>query len=337
MRLPAEWETPAAIWIAWPHNRETWPGNFEPIPEFFAAWARTIAEDTPVRILAQGDVAQSAKNALGTLPANLEIVSIKTNDSWIRDYGPSFVHNSDTNQIEAIDWQYNAWGGKYPPWDADDRAAAQIAQHLGVTSHRSNLCIEGGAIETDGQGRMVAFRDCIETDTRNPDWSEQAIANELYHRLGITEIVWLDGGGLQGDDTDGHIDQLARFVDSRNIVASICDDHSDSNAAGLIANKRQLKLWSGQTDPGVIVHELPIPPARYVNETRVPESYCNFLRIGSSHMLVPTFGSKMSDDRAIGILRDLCPGCDVTGIDCRDIAWGLGALHCASLNQPSPA
>ncbi|MGB7345510.1 MAG: agmatine deiminase family protein [Pirellulaceae bacterium] len=335
MRLPAEWESCAAIWLAWPHSLETWPGHFDAIPGFFEMWARLIAEDTSVRILAHGEVARAAEKTFGKLPSNIELVPIKTNDSWIRDYGPSFVHNSETNQIEAIDWRYNSWGGKYPPWDDDDRAGTQIAKHLDLVCHRREMCIEGGAIETDGQGRMLAFRDCIETESRNPGWSQEKIVNELYRSLGITEIVWIDGGGLQGDDTDGHIDQLARFVDPNNVVAAICDDHTDSNAAGLIANKRQLKLWSHQTQPNVTVHELPIPPARYIDGTRVPESYCNFLRLGPNRMLVPTFGAKQSDDRALGILSDLCPHSEVVGIDCRDLIWGLGALHCASANQPS--
>jgi agmatine deiminase len=335
MRLPAEWHSPEAIWIAWPHNQETWPGRFGDIPKFFAKWIRVIAEDAPVRILAEDDVAASAKSALGSLPGNVELVPIRTNDCWIRDYGPSFVFNVSTKQMQAVNWRYNAWGEKYPPWDDDDAAAQLIAKKLEVVCVQSELCIEGGAVETDGQQRMLAFRDCIETENRNPGWTQEAIVNELYRCLGVEEIVWLDGGGLEGDDTDGHIDQLARFVDPKTVVVSVCDDHRDANAAGLIANKRQLKLWSKQTQPNVVVHELPIPPARYIDGKRVPESYCNFLRLGTDRMLVPTFGHAYSDDRALGILADVCPKTNVIGIDCRDLVWGLGALHCASLNQPS--
>ena len=207
----------------------------------------------------------------------------------------------------AVDWKYNAWGGKYPPWESDDAAAAKIASQLGIRSQRSKLCIEGGGIETDGQHRLIVFRDCLETDTRNPGWSNEQIVQELYRSLGILEIVWLDGGGLEGDDTDGHIDQLARFVDPQNVVAAVCDNDDDKNAAGLQTNFRQLDLWSQQTQPQVQVHRLPIPPARMINETRVPESYCNFLRIGTDRMLVPTFGNPAQDDTAIGILSDCAP------------------------------
>ncbi|NND96618.1 MAG: agmatine deiminase family protein [Pirellulaceae bacterium] len=334
-RIEAEWESQDAIWLAWPHNRDTWPGRFEPIQPFYAAWVRLIAENTPVRILAAGDVARAAEKELGPLPANVELVPIPTNDCWIRDFGPTYVRNQATGKIEAIDWRYNAWGGKYPPWQADDAAAAQIANYLGIPCHRRDLTLEGGAIEADGTGRLLTFRSCVQTDTRNANWSNEKIVQELYRSLGVVEIVWLDGGGLLGDDTDGHIDQLARFVDPYNVVVAVCDDLGDSNAAGLIANFRQLKLWGQQTQPTVDVHRLPIPPARYIDEKRVPESYCNFLRIGPSRMLVPTFGSPDSDDRALGILRNLCPACDVVGVDCQDLVWGLGALHCASSNQPS--
>lgn len=340
--MPAEWEPVAAIWLAWPHNRDTWPGNFDTIEPFFAKWATLIAEQTPVRILAQGDVQRSAtaefKRQFGKLPANIEFVPIETNDCWIRDYGPSFVFVDD--QLQTVDWRYNAWGGKYPPWDKDDAAAAKIASHLSLACQRRELCLEGGAIETDGTHRLLTFRDCIETETRNPGWSNQQIVQELYAAMGILEIVWLDGGGLQGDDTDGHIDQLARFVDPSNVVVAVSDDKADPNAAGLDANFRQLDLWGRQTQPNVQVHRLPIPPARHINKIRVPESYCNFLRVGPERLLVPQFGSPLSeasatDDQAAGILRELCPQSEIIPVDCRDLVWGLGALHCASANQPA--
>lgn len=333
-RFPADWESAEAIWLAWPHNRETWPGRFDNVPAFFAKLARMIAESTPVKILARDEVATAAEQEFGALPVNVDLVPIQTNDCWIRDYGPLFVENSQTKRIEAVDWRYNAWGGKYPPWDLDGAAAKQICHHLGIPCHESQICLEGGALETDGTGRILTFESCLLAENRNPKISQQEIIQELYHRLGVLEIAWIDGGGLDGDDTDGHIDQLARFVDQENVVVASCIDTNDFNAAGLIANYRKIDMWSQVTEPGVTVHRLPIPPARYINETRVPESYCNFLRIGPDRMLVPQFGDQDADHRALGILKDLCPKTDVTGVDCRDLVWGLGALHCASLNQP---
>ena len=335
-RMAAEWEPCAALWLAWPHNQETWPHRFEPIEPFFADLARLISEYTPVKVLAHDAVANSAtghfKKRFGKIPSNIDLVPIETNDAWIRDYGPSYVFKG--SELTAVDWTYNAWGGKYPPWEDDDAAAAKIAAEQGMPCQRRKLCIEGGAIETDGQHRLLTFRDCLESNSRNPRWSNEQIVQELYQMLGILEIVWLDGGGLEGDDTDGHIDQLARFVDPENVVVAVCEDDSDRNAAGLNANFRQLDLWSRQTEPRVQVHRLPIPAARTINETRVPESYCNFVRLGPSQMIVPTFGNPKSDDQALGILRELCPATEVIDVDCTDLVWGLGSLHCASSNQP---
>lgn len=334
VRLPAEWEPQSAVWLAWPHQRETWPGRFEPVPHFFARWAQQIAESTPVRILASGDAARSADKHLPR-HAGIEIVDIPTNDCWIRDYGPSFVVEPATGQLQAVDWSYNAWGGKYAPWDADDAAAAKIANRLGIPTTRSDLCLEGGALETDGGGRLLTTPSCLVTETRNPGWSTEQIAATLYRFLGVTEIVWLDGGGLVGDDTDGHIDQLARFIDPNHVVVAVCDDVDDPNCQPLDNNHRQLRLWGGSTEPQVQVHPLPIPAPRWVRGQRVPESYCNFLRLGPDRLLVPAFGDQAADDHARGLLSELATGVEVTAVDCRDLVWGLGALHCASRDQPA--
>ena len=335
VRLPAEWEPVEAIWVAWPHNQETWPGRFERLVPFYANWVRTLAESTRVRILATANVAKSAETALNKLPQNVDIVPIATNDCWIRDYGPTFVQSNESKSIQCVDWKYNAWGGKYPPWDEDDAVPAKIAGLLGFDCKQGGLCLEGGALETDGSGRMIVFETCLVSESRNPNVPKQQIVQKLYGCLGVTEIVWLDGGGLEGDDTDGHVDQLARFVDRENVVVASCANRSDPNAAGLSTNQRQLELWARQTEPVINVHPLPIPPARLINRQRVPESYCNFVRVGSSRILVPTFGCFETDDQAIGVLSELCPTAEVTGVDCQDLVWGLGALHCASLNQPA--
>lgn len=330
-RLPAEWEPVQAVWIAWPHNLDTWPGRFEKIPRRFADWAAVMAELVPVRILAIGEIANSATSTLGIHP-NIELVEIPTNDCWIRDYGPTFVF--DVGQVRGINWQFNAWGGKYPPWEEDNRAAPLICDHANVPCQNSHLHLEGGSIETDGRGRLLST-DCLLTPSRNPGWSKEQIATHLYQMLGTTEIAWIDGGNLEGDDTDGHIDQLARFIDAENVVVAVSEQPGDPNTAGLQSNQRQLEIWATSTQPKVEVHRLPIPPARRIDGQRVPESYCNFLRLGSHCTLVPTFGCKQTDSQAIGILKELT-GADVIGVDCRDLVWGLGALHCASLNQPKP-
>lgn len=348
-RLPADWEPPAAIWLAWPHREATWPGRFAQIPSFFADLACTIAGTTPVRILVPDHLRRSAAETLRQSPkfasdAPIRWLPCPTNDCWIRDYGPVWVREGDapTSPV-AIDFRYNAWGGKYPPWDEDAAAAQAIAVHTGQRCESSPLCLEGGAINTDGTGRLLTTRSCLLTRSRNPGWTESSVAEELHRRLGITEIVWLgpeaEKGAsdyptvLLGDDTDGHIDQVARFVDSENVVVATTGA-DDANRPMLRMIRRQLELWADMTQPRVRVHELPIPPARSIQGQRLPESYCNFLRLGAERLLLPCFGDPPSDESARTILGGLLPGCQIEQVDCRDVVWGLGALHCLSLNEP---
>lgn len=330
-RVPAEWEEQAAVWLSWPHQPDTWPGHFEKIPAFFIRWIDLLRESTIVNVLAGPRQIKDCETQIGNR-SNTNVIEIETNDCWIRDYGPTFVIDDEAGTSCGIDWTYNAWGGKYPPWDADDRVAEQICRQLGLPSERSSLCLEGGALEFDGQGRLLTTSECLVTSTRNPSWTREQITEELCCRLGIEEVCWVDGGGLVGDDTDGHIDQLARFVDANNLVAAVSDDRSDENYLGLEENVRILEHWGQQSSSGMQVHRLPIPPARLIDGTRVPESYCNFLRLGPDRLLVPSFGAA-TDDQAAGILGDLT-GLAVEMIDCRDMVWGLGALHCGSREQP---
>lgn len=331
-RVPAEWETQDSVWLAWPHHRDTWPGRFDTIPEFYARWVKLIAESTPVRIVAAAEAARQCQALLGKQPG-VEIVDLPTNDCWIRDYGPTFVFDPAAETIRGVNWRYNAWGGKYPPWDLDDAAAPALCRDQQLPCDNSDLCLEGGALEFDGQGRLITTPSALITETRNPGWSKESIAQELHRRTGVVEIVWIDGGGLAGDDTDGHVDQLARFVDRENVVVSVCDDRDDLNREPLEANYRQLDLWGGATVPKVQAHRLPIPPARMIDGQRVPESYSNFLRLGKQRLLAPTFRAP-TDDAALSILRELT-GAEVVGVDCSDLVWGLGALHCASRDQPA--
>lgn len=331
-RWPAEWEPQSAIWLSWPHNPETWPGHFEPVPETFQQFVSACAEIVTVRILVAPHVMDVARSLVGTI-ANVDLIECPTNDCWIRDFGPTFVLDADS--VVAVDWRYNAWGGKYPPWDHDAAAAPKIAEWARVPCESSQLGCEGGALETDGLGRLITTPDCLITDTRNPGWDQERIANELHRRLGVHEILWLDGGGLEGDDTDGHIDQIARFVDPENIVCAVCDDPDDPNHEVLESNYRQLRVWGRQTSPSVEVHRLPIPPKRSIEGQRVPESYCNFLIVGGKRVILPTFNHEESDQFAITLLSRLMPDFDIYPINASHLAWGLGAFHCASQQQPA--
>ena len=241
-RVPAEWEPQQCVWLSWPHHLDTWPGRFERIPGFYADWVRLIAESTPVRMLASAGVAKHCEAALRGA-TNVDLVDIPTNDCWIRDYGPTFVLNPSDGSIHGVNWKYNAWGGKYPPWDLDDAVAPKLCHDRNIPCVTGQLCLEGGGLEVDGHGRLITTPECLITDTRNPGCSKEKIARELHRQLGVSEIVWLDGGGLVGDDTDGHIDQLARFIDRQNVVVAVCDDVDDENHQPLEENFRQLHLW----------------------------------------------------------------------------------------------
>ena len=330
-RVPAEWEPQACLWISWPHNQDTWPGQFQKIPGFFAGLVERIAESLPVRVLAAADAEVDCRKFVGGAQG-VEIVDIPTNDCWIRDYGPTFVLSDAGRTLNLVNWRYNAWGGKYPPWHLDDSVNQELARRWNLPLANSSLCLEGGALEFDGQGRLLTTPDCLATDSRNPGVTRAEIETELNRQTGVTEIVWVDGGGLEGDDTDGHIDQLARFIDPLSVVVAVSDHEGDPQAAGLQQNFLQLQAWASGTRPGVQVHRLPIPSTRKINGQVVPQSYCNFLRLGPDRLLLPAFGAR-EDDHALGLIRELS-GVDVSSVDCRDLVWGLGALHCASRDQP---
>ena len=335
-RVPADWEPVSAVWLAWPHNRETWPGyqegrlRFDGMEPFYRSTIQRLSAVTPVYLLAEAAVALRATATLKGI-ANVTIVEVPTDDVWVRDYGLTFVKSRATGAMFGIDWQYNAWGGKYGPFDRDDAAAKSMGAFLGLPVIRSRLCLEGGALEFDGDRRLITSPGCLVTETRNPGWTEERIGEEIFLRTGATEIAWIDGGGLEGDDTDGHIDQIARFVDPKNVVVAVAEE-GDTNHERLNANWNQLSLWSTSTHPQVTLHQLPIPPARFIDGKRVPESYCNFLRVGPNDLFLPTFDAS-TDDHAIGLIKDLT-GATIHPIDCREIAWGLGALHCATREVP---
>ena len=337
MRVPADWEPQGGVWLAWPHNRETWPGTqngrprFDAVEPFFASCIRQIAEVTPVYLLADTTLAKRSQVAIGS-DDSITVVNLPTNDVWVRDYAPTFVVSRTTGKRRGVDWRYNAWGGKYGPCEQDNAVASSICEFLDLPFTTSSLCLEGGALEFDGDRRLITTPGCLITDSRNPGWTKKQIAEEIFMQTGVTEIAWIDGGGIEGDDTDGHIDQLARFVDHQNIVVAVAEP-SDKNHDPLQANWNQLQQWASSTDPRVELHPLPLPPARFVDGKRVPESYCNFLRLGTECIFLPIFHAK-TDAHAIGIMKELT-GANIHPIDCRVLAWGLGAIHCASREFPS--
>ncbi len=337
-RWPAEWERQAATWIAWPHNRKTWPGYFDNIPQSFANFITELSRAQPVHVLAgPPHIVPAARDFLKDLcdqkHANVFVHAVETNDVWIRDYGPTFVTRRSDQALIGIDWQFNAWGGKYPPFDKDASAAESICRLAQAERVTSQLFCEGGGLETDGAGTVLTTSSVLLSSTRNPDWSRSQVEAELERTLGARQVVWVDGGGIEGDDTDGHIDQLARFVNQNTIVCAASSSSQDPNSAGLEANYRILKNARNADGEPYQVLRLPTPLPRLVDGKRVPESYCNYL-IANGIVIVPTFRSPETDTNAIALLGSLMPDRKIVPLDAWDLIWGLGAFHCASQQQP---
>lgn len=331
---PAEWEPQSATWIAWPHNRATWPVNFEQIPHAFVNFIAAVAQTQSVHVLTGGEGIHPAAEELLREIANVKLHALPTNDAWIRDYGPTFVRRRDDGSLVGIDWRYNAWGGKYPPYDRDAQATEAICRWVGCPRSISAMHCEGGGLETDGQGTLLTTSSCLLSATRNPGWTREMVESELRSQLGVTHIVWVDGGGLIGDDTDGHIDQLARFVEPAKVVVATSSQADDPNRAGLEANLRILEKSHDARGNPLTVVPLPTPPPRFMGGHRVPESYCNFLFVNGA-LLVPTFQHAPSDERALELFMQLCPDRKVVPVDSSQLIGGLGALHCLSQQQPA--
>jgi agmatine deiminase len=305
------------------------------IEPVFQRMVEVIAEVEPVHVLGgPPDVFKRATEKLSHV-SNAIVHPIATNDVWIRDYGPTFVHDRQLQTLVAVDWTYNAWGGKWPPWDEDARNALRIAELERVSASSVNLICEGGALETDGQGTLLTTSSCLMSNSRNPNWTRDQVEAVLINQLGVKKVLWVDGGALAGDDTDSHIDQLVRFSQPGRVLAAISSSSEDENHPKLLAQYQNLKLLTDAKDNHLDIVELPTPPPRYISTKRVPESYCNFY-LANSIVVVPTFGFRKTDEPAIQIIKNEFPDRQIVTIDCSDMIWGLGAIHCATQQQPMP-
>lgn len=336
-RMPAEWEPQEAVWLSWPHNRESWPGAFDPVPGIFVEIARHIAEGQLVRINVAGEAMQAAVAALlrnaGVRIENVRFHLNPTNDAWVRDHGPIYVVRERNGHRERAltDWGYNAWGGKYPPFELDDAVPKRIAEEFGETRFDGGMILEGGSIDVNGEGTLLTTTSCLLNPNRNPALTQSEIEQRLMQFLGVTHVLWL-GEGIEGDDTDGHIDDITRFVGPTQVVTVIEDRTEDSNHAPLQENYERLREMTDQQGRPLEVVTLPMPDPLSVDGQRVPASYANFLIINDK-VLVPTYRCSHDQD-AISTLRSVFPGRDVVGIDCTHLVWGLGAIHCVTQQQP---
>lgn len=330
-RWPAEWERHAATWMSWPHNRNSWPGKFEPVPGQYANLVRAIATAEPVHVLAGGkEVMSEARRLVGDVP-NVVLHDIRTNDAWCRDHGPTFLCAPASEAPPAlVDWEYNAWGGKYP-FELDNDVPRQIAELQHRRRFVPGIILEGGAIDGNGCGTVLTTESCLLNPNRNSKLGRDEIERYLAHYLGVGNVLWLANAELAGDDTDGHIDQLARFVNANTVVAAWEEDPRDANFEPMQSIHRQLGSMRDQDGRPLTVVRLPLPQAKYFQDQRLPASYLNFY-IANGLVVVPQYEDP-ADSNAVSILSRLFPDRRVIGLPSLDLIWGLGSFHCLTQQE----
>jgi len=337
-RMPAEWEPHRGTWLSWPHKEASWPGKFDPVPAIFASMVRHLADQEEVHINVAGPrMEQEVRRLLadaGPGSGNVYFHYIPTNDAWCRDHGPIFIQrqHEGTRSQAIVDWDFNAWGGKYPPYDLDDVVPTRVADELGVPAFHPGIVMEGGAIDVNGRGTLLTTESCLLNPNRNPQLERPEIEQYLQSYLGVTHILWL-GEGIAGDDTDGHIDDLTRFVDPTTVVTVLEDDPADENYEPLQANLERLRGMTDQDGRPLRIVPLPMPKPLWHSGQRLPASYANFY-IANGIVLLPTYDPG-PDEEACAVLQNLFPDREVIGIDCTDLVWGLGAFHCVTQQWPS--
>jgi agmatine deiminase len=335
-RMPAEWAPHAATWLAWPHKEASWPGRLDRIPPVIAAMAAALMPGERVEInVNDAAMEASARAALAVAGAPDDQVCFHrfpTDDAWIRDHGPIFVNRADGAQA-ILDWEYNAWGGKYPPYERDNQIPARIGELLGLPRFQPGIVLEGGSIDVDGEGTLLTTEACLLNPNRNPSIRRTEIEARLRDYLGVERILWL-GDGIAGDDTDGHVDDCARFAAGGVVVAAVEPDTSDANHAPLRDNLQRLRSLRDARGRRLEIFTLPMPPPLEFEGQRVPASYANFF-IANRVVLMPAFQCAR-DEEAGRILASLFPGRDIAPVAARDLVWGLGACHCLTQQQPAP-
>jgi agmatine deiminase len=333
-RMPAEWELHFATWLSWPRREGiSFPGSFDRVLPTLRAMVEALIESEQVCINICNDAHEAeAREVLRGLPMKrIAFHRIPTNEPWCRDHGPIFLTRETDPKLAVVDWDYNAWGGKYPPCDLDEVVPTQVSEILDLPVFYPRMILEGGSIDVNGAGVLLTSESCLLNKNRNPQMSREQIEQRLRGFLGVSQILWL-GDGIEGDDTDGHIDDLARFVSERTIVTVVEENRDDENYRPLqenLARLREMKIDDRQID----IVTLPMPKRIVREDLRLPASYANFY-IANSCVLLPMFADP-GDEIARSVLQKLFPSRQVVGIDCRELIWGLGTFHCLTQQQPA--
>jgi agmatine deiminase len=338
--MPPEWAFHKATWLSWPHRLETWPDKFEPVPAVFVEIASWLSSSEEVHINVLDEVMERQVRDLFHNSGHAQLQTdrlffhrIPTNDAWCRDHGPNYVFRKKEGRSEKIilNWEYNAWGEKYPSFREDNAVPVKIASLQNLPLISPGMVLEGGSIDVNGKGLLLTTEACLLNSNRNPALSREEIERTLCRYLGIEKVLWL-GDGIVGDDTDGHVDDMARFVNETTVVIAVEDNPSDVNYEALQENYQRLKRFTDLSGNLLAVVKLPMPSPVTYDGFRLPASYANFY-IANTVVLVPTYRC-VQDQTAIDILQEYFPDRMVIGIDCSDLVWGLGAIHCITHEEP---
>ena len=339
---PAEWERHHATWIGWPHNTSDWPGKFGPVPWAFGELVRRIAAGEQVRILVKDAAHEAAaRRVLGKLeidPARLELIRVPTNRGWTRDFGPFFVRHAKRAEAGILDYSFNGWA-KYDDWKLDDAVPGKMAKRFKhrlfpVTHRKRTVVLEGGGLDVNGRGTLLTTEECFldqVVQCRNPGFTREDMNQVFARYLGAHNVLWF-GKGIAGDDTHGHVDDLARFVNPTTLVLVQEKNTADANYRPLAENWERVPDFRLEDGARPQVVALPMPAPVIFAGQRLPASYANFY-ICNAAVLVPTFNDP-NDRVALGILAELIRDRPVIGIHALDLVWGLGTLHCLTREQP---
>ena len=335
--FPAEFAKHDAIWLSWPHKEESWPGKIATIYPSYCAFVKTVALTERVNINVGTDkMRQAAAKMLELAGVDMSRVQFflhPTNDAWCRDHGPSFLIRNNAEHPKAIvDWNINAWGGKYPPYDLDDVIPTRIAEQLNLPIFYPEIIMEGGSVDFNGAGTVITSTCCLLNENRNPHLNQSQIEQYLGDYYGIEQVLWVSEG-IVGDDTDGHIDDTVRFVNEDTVLTAVESNVLSENFDLLQQNLKELKAMRLANGKQLNIVELPMPADVIYEGQLLPASYANFY-ISNGHIIVPTYQCKQ-DDQAMQIIQSCFPTRKVVGIDSTDIIWGLGSFHCLSQQEPS--
>ncbi|HET9523162.1 MAG TPA: agmatine deiminase family protein [Terrimicrobiaceae bacterium] len=334
--MPAEWERHEATWISWPHpDGASFPLAYHRVIPVFVEMVKALADSEIVRInVRDAEQRDEVRGLLGNCPpGRIELFEVPTNEPWCRDHGPIFLRRNERPRLAAVNFGFNAWGYKLSPFEDDDAAARLIAEKIDVPVFDfGDFVLEGGSIDVNGQGTALTTESCLLNPNRNPDLSREQIEATLREALGLTQILWL-GDGIEGDDTDGHVDDITRFVSSNTVVTVVEEDEDDLNYEPLQLNYQRLRTMQLSTGLPLRVLKLPMPSRITREGQRLPASYANFY-VGNTVVLLPTYHDT-NDAWAASVLREAFPGRRIVPIDCRELIWGLGAFHCLTQQQPA--